>query len=198
MTRFIQPAVALLGLATLLACGGGGGGGTPAPPPKTIADTLTYTNPTAGNYRLVRDSTSTQSRLVLDLVGPATGTAHGVAFILTLSGSASWTNPDSYTQNVAFSLGSTPQILSRKLSGNTLQVGIFQKSKATGQNPTPATAVSLNQTLAKVSLDLGTSVPVGTTITISATKGSVMLADGSLIDLSTSPNQISVGSLVAN
>ena len=194
--RSTQTAVACLGIATLLACGGGGGGGSTPTPPKTIADSLNYTNPTRGNYRLTRNSASTSTHLVLDLVGPSSGTAHGIAAIFTIGGSAAvWSKVASsdalHVQNGPFTLGAAPQMLVGKVTGSQLQVGLFQRRTAD-------TAVNLNQTLARIAVDLAPNTPVNTPITLTAAKGSVLLADGTLVDLSLSPNQIAIGTLTAN
>jgi hypothetical protein len=189
--RITQSTLAALGLVSILACSSGGG--TPQTPPKTIADTLTYTNPTTGAYKLVQDTAaSTKTHLVLDVVGTA-GSGHGVSMIFTLAGTgASWSKVAStdaaYVQNVAFSLGTGTQMLVGKTSGTTLQIGAFQKRNS-------ATAVSFNGTLAKIAIDLGSGTPVNTAITITPTKGSALMADGTLADLS---GQVVAGTLVAN
>lgn len=164
-----------LGLTVLfaLACGGGGTSTPPTPPPptKTIADTLAYTNPTSGDYKLVRNtSLSSATHLVLDLMGPATGNGRGVAFTLTADTTkVTWAKvagtDANLVQNGAFSLGSGTQIVSAKASGNTLQAGLFQKGSAVA-------AVSLNTALARVALDLKAGiVPVNSTVTLSAVTG---------------------------
>jgi hypothetical protein len=71
-----------------------------------------------------------------------------------------------------------------------LQIALFQKQNS-------ASAVSLNQNLAKISLALGNNVPVNTPITVSLSKGNVLLADGSLVDL-TGSGQFGIGNLTAN
>lgn len=191
--RITQSSFAAIGLISLLACGGGGGGGGgTTTPPKTIADTLTYTNPGSGAYKLMLDPASTKTHLVLDLVGTS-GSGHGVSLILNLSGTgASWSKvaatDASYVQNAAFSLGTGTQMLVGKTSGSTLQIGAFQKRNS-------ATAVSFNGTLAKIAIDLAAGTPVNTAITIAPTKGSALMADGSLADLS---GQVSAGTLIAN
>jgi hypothetical protein len=192
--RIVTSTLAAIGLSSLLSCGGGGGSGTTPPPGKTLADTLTYTDPSTGSYKLVRDPSSTSGKLVLSVTGPSGATGHGLAMILNISGtSASWVavSGSAYVQNGPFNLGSGPQLQVGKTGANgQLQVALFQKQNS-------ATAVSLNQNLAKISLTLGNNVPINTPITVSLSKGNVLLADGSLVDL-TGSGQFGIGSLTAN
>jgi hypothetical protein len=166
-------------LSLTLACGGGGGGGgTPA---KTIADTLTYTDPVSTDFRLVKNSSSTASNLVLDLVGP-TGTGKGVAFIFNADQTkVTWGS----ISNVAFNLGSGTQALVAKTSGNVLQAGAFQKP--------PTAAVSLAQPLMRFNLALKSGIPVNTSVSISVSGGNQLPGTGGPANIS-----VAVGTLVAN
>jgi len=70
----------LLGL--VLACGGGS---TTSPTPtagSAPAQGLAYTDPLGSGWRLVKDASSTRTRLVLNLVGPAGLKTRGVGFNL--------------------------------------------------------------------------------------------------------------------
>ncbi len=187
-------------LAGLLACGGGGGGGgstTTNPPPKTVADRLDYTNPSGGSFLLVKDTTlSTSSHLVLNLLGPAGSSATGVGFILSADTTkVTWTKPTGTDTVLArsglFDLGTTtPQLVVGKNTGDQLQVAFYQKG--TTKPPVTFTSTSV---LASVALDLKSSIPVGTVVSISAVSGKAVLSQGSA-----APQAIAIatGTLVAN
>jgi hypothetical protein len=182
-------------LAGLLACGGGGGGSTPAPTP--TATGLAYTDPASGTYLLKKDTTlSSGSHLVLDLVGPATGTASGVTLTLNAdttrvtwvdvpAGGSTTTLVQNGTQ---FTLGTGTPILKGKASGTALQATVAQKA--------PTAAASQNGVLLRVALDLkaNLALPQGTAITLTAdgTKSQVLDGTGAISAIT-----VSVGTLTA-
>ena len=190
--RFINPftIASLFSLTLTLACSGGGGGDpkTTPPPPKTIADTLTYTDPSGTGFRLVRNaSLSTASKLVLDLTGPA-GTGQGVAFIVSADQTkVTWSNPPSSSSlavNVAFTLGSGTQALVGKVTGDQLPGAAFQK---------PGTAaVNLAQPLMRISLDLKSNIPVNTSVPMSFIGGNQLPTSGGPSTIT-----VAVGTLLA-
>ena len=144
-------------LLGLVACGGGGGG---SDTPKT-ASSLTYTDPTSGEYQLKKNTNlSTANKLVLDLVANNAGNGAGVAFHLTADTTkVAWAKvADSdaeYVKNGAvFNLGNAPQALKGKVAGNLLQVAVSQKGVADSK--------PLNGVLASVALSLKTGVTPGT------------------------------------
>jgi len=187
--------LAALGISALLACGGGGGGTNTGnnPPPKTIADNLTYTNPSSGTYQLVKNTTkSTASKLVLDLVG-ASGSLSGVGFYLTADQTkVTWTTVDlgdpEMVKNSAFS----NTLVKSKVSGDTLQAGVYQKGT------TGAITATTSTLLAQVALDLKSNIPVNTTITLSAPAGKAAIMNPPTNPLATTAVTITVGTLVAN
>jgi len=129
---------ALIGLtllATMLACGGGGGGGGSSSGSAT--PTLTFTTTaTDDEYRFVKDTTlSTDTRLVLDLLGPSGVSARGVAVFLSAdTGKVTWVNPATGSATgslivvgTQFNAGSSPVFAADKSSDKILQAGVFQK-----------------------------------------------------------------------
>ncbi len=181
---------AALMLTGFIACGGGGGGSS-APPP--TATSLSYTDPTTGTYLLKKNTAlSTATHLVLDLVGPASTTGSGItATFSTDATKVAWANVASgdpagtYLQNgTAFNLGTAPQILKGKVTGDTLQVTAAQKG--TGS------PISLNAPLLRVALDLKASQPMGA-VTLTADSSKCQMLDGS--GAIVSPITVIVGTL---
>lgn len=194
MKQFLSAAV-LLSLAGLLACGGGGGGSAPAPTP--TAKTLAYTDPTSGTYLLKKDAAlSSGGHLVLDLVGPATGTASGVSVTLNAeTAKVAWvdvpaggTTATLVQNGTQFTLGTGTPILKARAYGTALQATVAQKA--------PTAPASQNGVLLRVALDLKTNLALaqGTAITLSAdaTKSQVLDGAGAI-----SPITVSVGTLTA-
>ncbi len=182
---------ALLALPAFLACGGGSS--TPPPPP--TASSLAYTDPASGTYKLVKNPASSGAHLVLDLVGPSTGTAMGVSLTLTGDAKTTWTDipagvvtPTVFLQNGSqFNLGTGTPIQKAKATGTVLQATVAQKA--------PTAEASLNGTLLRVALDLkpNQGLPQGTVLTLDADNAkSQVLAGGTL-----SPIIIRVGTLKA-
>ena len=167
-----------LALAGLLACGGGGGS---TPPVTPTATGLAYTDPTTGTYLLKRNSTlSTASHLVLDLVGPSSGTASGVSMTLSADAAkvtwvdvpAGGTTAALMQNGTQFSLGTGTPIQKAKATVGVLQATVAQKA--------PAAAASLNGALLRVALDLkpGLGLTQGTAIPLSADAAKCQVLDG--------------------
>ncbi len=190
-TRSTIPALCLI---ALLACGGGSGKTTPTPPTtKTIADTLLYTNPSSGTYTLVKNTTkSTATHLVLDLLGPA-GSLSGVGFFLTADQTkVTWGMVDIGDTEKVKNSTFTNTIVKSKVSGDTLQAGVYQKGATTAINASTSTV------LASVALDLKSGVPVNSSVGLGATLGKAIILNAPTNTLPTSLIAISIGTLVAN
>jgi hypothetical protein len=182
-----------LALGAMLACGGGGGGSS-APTPPT-ATSLGYTDPTSGTYLLKKNTAlSTATHLVMDLVGPASGTGSGVTATFSADATkVAWANVSAadptgtFVQNgTAFNLGTDPRILRGKVSAGTLQVTAAQKG--TGS------PVSLGAPLLRVALDLRASqVPGAVSLSADATRCQVLDGTGTIV----SPITVTVGTLTA-
>lgn len=178
-------------IGALMACGGGGSN----PPPTPKATSLVYTDPT-GNFKLVKNaSLSSGAHLVLDLVGPSSNNGNGVtAFLSVDSTKATWAKVASsdaqLVQNgTVFALGSAPQIIKAKVSGNDLQVGVSEKGNATGK--------ALGGVLARVALDLQPGLDVGTGIALSSDAAKCLVLQPSGSTPTTAAIAISVGTLTA-
>lgn len=166
--------VGVFSLVLLGACGGGGGSTSPsvtpapapAPSPAPLsATTLSYQDPEASGFRLVRNaSASTGSHLVLDLIGPAGTQAKGLAFFLAVDGSkASWAHPSGtpgscMAPGTVFPLGAAPRLVADRVDGDQLQVGLFQKGGSAttlGAEPILSLALDLKGSPAAGAVSLG-------------------------------------------
>jgi len=183
-----------LGLAALVACGGGGGGAGATPQPtKTTADTLVYTNPTGGTYQLVKNaSKSTTSHLVLDLLGPA-GEVSGVGLYLTTDPSkATWTTVDPGDGEMLRSATFSNPLIKSKVSGGTLQAGVYQKGATAAVSATPSTV------LVSVAIDLKSNVLITNPPNILLTSGKALVLNAHTNPEPTTPITIATGILSAN
>ncbi len=145
-------AARFLALCALVLAAGCGGSGSPtsitpiAPPPPPQG--LSYQDPSGTGWRLVRDASSTGTRIVLNLVGPSGVSTRGVGFnlqrgtnirfgtfgngayahdtgVLELKGSNSNFEPYAGTDADPVLFASAPLP-----PGNILSTGIFQKDRS--------------------------------------------------------------------
>ncbi|HJV48151.1 MAG TPA: hypothetical protein VJ549_02635 [Geothrix sp.] len=201
-SEILQKTVPVLGLVCFLACGGGGGASapaTPAPPTptppvtKTVADTLVYSNPTVGVYKLVRnESKSSAGHLVLDLIGPA-GAVSGVGFYLTADQTkVAWSLVDAADSEKVKSSAFSDALIKSQVGGGTLQAGVYQKGITAPVNATTGTV------LASVALDLKNNVPISNPPSVSLTAGKALMLNVPGEQPTTNGIVITVGTLSAN
>ena len=155
------------------------------------ATSLSYTDPTTGTYRLIRNTTlSTPTHLVLDLTGFSAPNGAGIAFTFTVDTTrATWskvTDTDAeYVKNgEVLTLGSAPLALKGKIATGTL-------TGALGQKGTGA-SVALNGVLARVALDFKAGAAVGAAA-LASSKAQILEATGTITTVSVTP-----GTLTAN
>jgi hypothetical protein len=194
--------------ATLAACGGDDNG-TPAPPPPppAVAPThLSYTDPTSSGWRLVKDAASTDTRIVLDLVGPAGTQTRGVGFNLKkgmglafgkfASGAYALdtgvfqlkgTNTD--FESYAGTAADPVLFVSAPLkSGDVLSTGIFQKDRTNVPKDSAAPLVQVVVTLGDFSkLDVATVNASTDPYGLHVVKARIVPADIGGMDFSLSP-----------
>jgi hypothetical protein len=129
----------LLGLG--LACGGGSSTSTSAPARPAPASGLAYVDPTGSGWRLVKDATSTSTRLVLNLVGPTGLRTRGVGFNLQAPSTVkfgAFPNGLALQDTGVYQLRGVGSVDAAEpvalvggvKPGNVLTVGIFQKDRA--------------------------------------------------------------------
>ncbi|HJV23546.1 MAG TPA: hypothetical protein VJ570_12660 [Holophagaceae bacterium] len=191
IVRSLLATLGALGLAVSVACGGGGGGSSPA-----TASSLDYTAPSGvgpTEYQFVKNAASTNTHLILDLMGPATPTTgHGVSFELSASPSKiTWVNGvNEGTTTSTFNLGAAPKLLKSRLAAANanLQAGLFQKVTVT-----PAATLDGTHALAQIALDLKAGATVGdAALAVVASKAFITNATGD-----PTPITVKVGSLQA-
>jgi len=181
----ISMIAATLALAGFLACGGGG---DKKPVPATK---LEYTDPTGTGYRFVKAASSTATKLVLELRGPATETGRGVSFSVTSDPTkAAFVKVDQgdpeYAQNAAFDLGSTePKLFKGVLDGNSLKVSVAQKGNT-------ITAKPLDNALVRIAMEMKQGIAQNTTISFAASDARELPASGG-----SRPITIAVGAVTA-
>ena len=168
-------------LVLLLGCGGGATAPVPAPEPKAVG--LGYTDPTGSGWRLVRDASSTPTRLVLNLVGPSGTRTRGAGFNLRLpegvkAGTFSQGLPlqDTGVYQLRMLGSSDPQeplaLTGGVKPGRVLSVGLFQKDR---EQP----AVDSGVPVCRIALafDAGAGLTAGTRLPLAVLKAKVIPQD---------------------
>jgi hypothetical protein len=188
--RLLPISSLLLGLA--MACGGGSGGSNAAP--ATPAKSLSYTDPAGTGWRLLKDASSTPTRVVLNLVGPSGLMTRGAGFNLAAPagirfGTFPSANPVPDLGAADFPIRDTgvyelkntdttgdplePVLLAGGVkAGNLLTVGIFQKDRR-------ASAKDSGVPLCQIALELDPSghLSAGSDVTLSIVKAKYIAED---------------------
>jgi hypothetical protein len=178
----------LLVVAALLV---GCGSKTPSSPPPhapVAAQGFDYQDPTSLGWRLVRNPTSSVTRLVLDLRGPAGFKSRGVGLNLTAAAGVRFGWFDSglpirdggvYQLTVKGSTDPNEPVamMGGVLPGNVLSVGIYQKDR-------DQLAQDSDQALAQIALefDPGAGLSAGAPIEVSVVKAKVIPEDIGTVD----------------
>lgn len=179
----LLPALAFaLGLS--LACGGGSHSApAPAPAPAQPAQGLVYTDPAGTGWRLVKDASTTTTKLVLNLVGPAGLKTRGVGFNLqapagvkfaAFSGGLPIKDGGVYQLTMAGSTDpSEPLALTGGVKkGNLLSVGIYQKDRDQAAQDSGATLCQI-----ALQFDAAAALSTGAPLALSIPKAKVVPED---------------------
>lgn len=167
------PSIAAAALLALLSACGGSSGEAPATSGPSSSDglvagatRLSYVDPAGSGWRLVRDASSTDTRLVLDLVGPADATVRGAGFnlargpalVFSRFGDGRYAHDTGVFQlkgtnaNFESYAGSDadPVLFASApvKDGTVLSTGIFQKDRTNGAKPASAPLVQVAVSLA--------------------------------------------------
>ena len=166
-----------LGLLLLTACGGAGT--TPGVQTAKASVGLVYTSPTGLGWNLVKNAASSDTHLILDIVGPAGTKGRGVGFNLQSDGNINFAKLGTagyILDTGVFKLQSTfanyavePVLLGGgvKNGGTLLTVGIFQKDRFQPAQP-------LGQPVAQIAIDFDAArtaaLAPGTVLPLTITK----------------------------
>lgn len=137
--RTLSLALGGLLLTLGLACGGGSSSPAPTPAPAAAAG-LAYTDPSGSGWRLVKDASSTPTKLVLNLVGPAGTLTRGVGIHLQAPAGVKFGTfadglgiHDTGVYDLLSEVNDVAEpmaLVAGVKAGNVLTAGIFQKSRA--------------------------------------------------------------------
>ncbi|MFZ1375642.1 MAG: hypothetical protein WAS25_03520 [Geothrix sp.] len=189
--------IGLLGLFAGLGCGGGGADDQAVLAP--AAKALVYTDPSSTGWRLIKDSSSTATRVVLNLVGPAGLKARGVSFTLQADAKtiAFGKFDGAYLKDegvfVLAQAPDEPKLLAGGVKGDALMAGAFQKDRNEG-------AKAVDAPLFQVALELkaGGAASAGSVIPLKVQKAMLLPEDISTPSkLALQPITLELGKLVA-
>jgi hypothetical protein len=202
-------------LSLTLACGGGNSGGTPAAAP---AKGLAYSDPTGSGWRLVKDASSTSTRLVLNLVGPAGLKTRGAGFNLQAPGTIRFGHfvttdrvstglpirdtgvysllnhdpRDPLTEIPITNDPLEPRLLAGGVKkGNLLTVGIFQKDRyqSAKDSGSPLCQIALE-------FDPAAKLSAGDSLALAITKSGYLAEDIGELTVHPTPEKLQKGRLV--
>jgi hypothetical protein len=164
----------------------------PPTPPVTKATGLAYTDPATGDFRLVKDAASTNSKIILRLVGPPATAGRGVAFTLAVDPTLAVlvrvadSDPEYIQNGDAFLLGEAPRLFKGIKQGGLLRATAAQKGVGSVR--------ALDATLVRLALQFNPSsgVNAGVAIPITITEAQYLPASGQPW-----PMTITVGTLLA-
>ncbi len=185
----LSPLFTGLLLSLALACGGAHTttSADDASGQTAMAEGLSYKDPASAGWRLVKDASSTSTRLVLNLVGPAGLKTRGVCFNLQAPTTVRF---GTFANGLPIGDTGVYQLLSAGSAdpnepvalpggvkeGNLLTVGIFQKDRAQGAKDSGAA-------LCQIVLIPGDKLRSGTPIALAIPKAKVIPEDiGSVTD----------------
>lgn len=176
------PTLALAGLLLSFGLACGGGSSAPAPQAAAPAASLSYTDPAGSSWRLLKDASSTPTRLVLNLVGPAGTLTRGVGFNLKAPEGLKF---DAFPGGMLIQDAGVYQLLSNALdpnepvalvggvkTGNLLSAGIYQKGRDQGAKDSGAALCRI-----ALALDSAHRPLAGTTFTLSVIKARIIPED---------------------
>ena len=173
----------LLLAALAFGCGSSSKPTTPPPPTPGAAQGLDYQDPAGSGWRLVRHSSSTVDRLVLELHGPAGERTRGVGFNLqgpagvrfgTFASGLPVENGETYTLGSVDSLDpSEPVALAGGvLPDNVLSVGVYQKDRGWPARDSGAALLRI-----VVQLDPSANLASGASVALSVLKAKAIPED---------------------
>ncbi len=179
--KTFRPALPLIALAALIACGGSSSSSSGAAAPPAAAKGIAYTNPASTGWRLEKDPSSTATHVVLNLVGPTGLKGRGIALTVhSDTTKMAWGKlSGSYIQDGgAFELAVDPtdpneaRLMVGGVKGSDLMVGAFQKDPNLSAKPLDTKLYSF-----AVDFKADAKLAAGDTIPLSVTKARLLPED---------------------
>jgi hypothetical protein len=189
MNRYLSHGLAALAITLVAGCGGGSDSAPASAPGSKVATSISYTDPSGSGWRLVKQESSTSTRVVLGLVGPSGTTSRGVGFNIGAGYGvhfATFTDGNYAKDTGVFQLkGSNPNfepyagtdadpvLFASRLKGDKLlTTGIFQKDRSYSAKPLAAPVVQI-----AIELDQLTRLTQGAQVSLTVLKARMVPAD---------------------